>query len=86
LAYKKNVKYTIKDYVIGIIDVVKNNASWNNYNGFMKGNTLSLEGQVRVQASLGALTLRKKHYEWVKLRVYDRIYENSLKKILKKYP
>lgn len=37
--YKRNVKYSLKDYVIGIIDVVKNNTSWNSYNGIMNGNT-----------------------------------------------
>lgn len=38
--YKRNLKYSLKDYVIGIIDVVKNNISWNSYNGIIKGNTL----------------------------------------------
>lgn len=28
-------------------------------------------------------TLRKKHNEWIKLGVYERVYENSLKKYLK---
>ena len=64
--YKRNVKYSIKDYVIGIIDVVKNNISWNSYNGIINGNTL-----------------RKKHYEFVKLGIYEHAYANSLKKYLK---
>jgi hypothetical protein len=38
--YKRNVKYSVEDYAIGIIDVVKNNISWNSYNGIIKGNTL----------------------------------------------
>lgn len=38
--YKRNTKYSIKDYIIGIIDVVKNNTSWNSYNGLINGNTL----------------------------------------------
>ena len=38
--YKRNVKYSIKDYVIGIIDVIKNNTSWNSYSGNINGNTL----------------------------------------------
>ena len=38
--YRRNVKYSIKDYAIGIIDVIKNNNSWNSYNGIIKGNTL----------------------------------------------
>lgn len=63
--YKRNNKYTINDYAIGIIDVVKNNTSWNSYSGFMNGNTL-----------------RKKHNEWIKLGVYEHVYENSLKKYL----
>ena len=37
---KGNTKYSIKDYIIGIIDICKNNTSWNSYNGYMKGNTL----------------------------------------------
>ena len=38
--YKNNQKYTIRDYIIGIIDVVQNSYSWNSYNGMMNGNTL----------------------------------------------
>lgn len=38
--YKRNVKYTIEDYAIGIIDVTKNNISWNSYHGKINGNTL----------------------------------------------
>lgn len=29
------------------------------------------------------LTLRKKHNEWIKLGIYDHVYENSLKEYLK---
>ena len=64
--YKRNVKYSINDYVIGIIDIVKNNISWNGYSGIINGNTL-----------------RKKHNEWVKLGVYEDVYEESLKKYMK---
>jgi len=32
-SFRRNVKYTIEDYVIGIIDVLKNYQSWNSYNG-----------------------------------------------------
>lgn len=39
-SYRRNVKYSIEDYVIGIIDVTKNHNSWNSYNGFIKGDTL----------------------------------------------
>ena len=39
-SYKRNVKYTIRDYAIGIIDVIKNYTSWKSYNNFMKGDTL----------------------------------------------
>ena len=67
--YKRNIKYSIKDYAIGIIDVVKNNTSWNSYSGLIKGNTL-----------------RKKHYEWVKLGVYDSVYKKSLNKYIKTIP
>lgn len=38
--YKRNIKYSIKDYVIGIIDVLKNNISRNSYSGLIQGNTL----------------------------------------------
>ena len=34
-----NTKYSIKDYIIGIIDICKNNISWNSYCGYMKGDT-----------------------------------------------
>jgi len=64
--YKRNVKYTLNDYIIGIIDVTKNFHSWNSYNGFMKGDTL-----------------RKKHIEWCKLGVYEKVYEILLSKKLK---
>lgn len=38
--YRRNVKYSIQDYAIGIIDVIKNSSSYNSYNGIIKGNTL----------------------------------------------
>lgn len=65
--YKRNVKYTILDYVEGIIDVCKNNTSWNSYKGVVNGNTL-----------------RKKHYEWIKLGIYEYLFKNSLEKYFKK--
>ena len=64
--YKRNVKYKLEDYVIGIIDVLKNNTSWDSYNRFMNGNTL-----------------QKKHYEWIKVEVYDHVYKKSLNKYMK---
>ena len=39
-SYKRHIKYTIEDYIIGIIDVLSNYVSWNKYNGFMKSDTL----------------------------------------------
>ena len=39
-SYKRNVKYTIRDYAIGIFDVIKKYTSWKSYNNFMKGDTL----------------------------------------------
>lgn len=66
--YKRNVKYTTRDYVIGIIDVLKSNHSWNSYNGIINGNTL-----------------RKKHNEWAKLGIYNRLHKETLKKFLKEY-
>lgn len=39
-SYRRHVKYTLKDYVIGIIDVLRSSISWNNYSGHMNGNTL----------------------------------------------
>lgn len=38
--YKRNIKYTLEDYIIGILDVLKNYQSWNSYNGKVNGNTL----------------------------------------------
>ena len=32
-----NVKYTLDDYIFGIIDVLKKYTSWNGYNGKIKG-------------------------------------------------
>lgn len=67
--FKRNVKYSINDYAIGIIDVLRNNTSWNSYSGIINGNTL-----------------RKKHNEWIKLGIYERVYEDSLKKYMKTVP
>ena len=39
-SFRRNVKYTIEDYVIGIIDVLKNYQSWNSYNGKINSDTL----------------------------------------------
>ena len=39
-SYKRHAKFTIYDYVVGIIDVMKNYTSWNAYNGIIPGNTL----------------------------------------------
>jgi transposase len=39
-SYKHNQKYTIDEYILGIIDVCKNYSSWNSYTGFINGNTL----------------------------------------------
>ena len=38
--FRRNVKYDIEDYIIGIIDVLKNNLSWKKYNGKIPGETL----------------------------------------------
>jgi hypothetical protein len=48
---------------------MKNNSSWNSYNGVINGNTL-----------------RKKHNEWVKLNIYEEVYEMSLNKYFKTVP
>jgi len=40
LAHQRNVKYTLTDYVIEIIDVLRFHFSWNNYSKNMNGNTL----------------------------------------------
>ena len=39
-SYRRNVKYTIDDYVLGIVDILKNGISWNSYCGTINGNTL----------------------------------------------
>ena len=35
--YKRNIKYTNQDYILVIIEVLKNHTSWNSYNGLIKG-------------------------------------------------
>jgi|SRR5580692_1834524 hypothetical protein len=67
--YIRNQKYSLDDYIIGIIDVLRYNHSWNSYSGIINGNTL-----------------RKKHYEWVKLNIYEEVYKRSLNKYLKVIP
>jgi hypothetical protein len=53
------------------------------------GINLSLKMHIRAFSNQGyngiikGNTLRKKHHEWIKLGVYERTYENSLKKYLK---
>lgn len=64
--YIRNQKYSLDDYIIGIIDVLRYNHSWNSYSGIINGNTL-----------------RKKHYEWIKLNIYEEVYKRSLNKYLK---
>jgi len=39
--YKKNVKYTIKEYICAIIEVLSNNISWRKYNGKIDGRVLN---------------------------------------------
>ena len=67
--YARNKKYTLNDYIIGIIDVMRYNHSWNAYSGIVNGNTL-----------------RKKHNEWIKLGIYEQIYNRSINKYLKQTP
>lgn len=38
--YARNKKYSTRDYVIGIIDVLNSSISWNRYSGPINGNTL----------------------------------------------
>jgi len=39
--YKKNVKYTTKEYICAIIEVLSNNISWRKYNGKIDGRVLN---------------------------------------------
>ena len=39
--FKRNQKYTTKDYICGIIEVVSNNTSWRKYNGLINGRVLN---------------------------------------------
>ncbi len=39
-SYKRNVKYTIDDYIIGVVSILKSGVSWNSYVGTINGNTL----------------------------------------------
>jgi len=38
--YKRNIKYSLDNYIYGIIDILKNFSSWNSYTGKNKGDTL----------------------------------------------
>lgn len=40
LSYRRNYRFSICDYIYGIIDVLKNYESWNSYSGLIKGDTL----------------------------------------------
>ena len=39
--YRRNIKYTTKDYIMGIIEVLSNNISWRKYNGKIDGRILN---------------------------------------------
>jgi hypothetical protein len=40
-SYKRNIKYSTKDYICGIIEVLSNNISWRKYNGKIDGRILN---------------------------------------------
>ena len=79
---KGNTKYSIKDYIIGIIDICKNNTSWNSYCGYMKGDTRKccfsntfhnniLEQNYVLFQYID--TLRKKYNEWNKMGILNMV-------------
>lgn len=39
--FKRNVKYTLEEYIMGIIEVITNNISWRKYNGKINGRILN---------------------------------------------
>ena len=39
--YRRNIKYTMSDYIMGIIEVLTNNVSWRKYNGKIDGRVLN---------------------------------------------
>ena len=39
--YTHNKKYSTRDYIKGIIEVISNNVSWRKYNGIMNGRVLN---------------------------------------------
>ncbi len=88
---KGNTKYSIKDYIIGIIDICKNNTSWNSYCGYMKGDTRKcyfsntfhnniLEQNYILFQYID--TLRKKYNEWNKMGIFEYGYNIILNKYL----
>jgi transposase len=40
-SFQHNLKYSVKDYLLGITEVLKTGVSWNSYKGLIKGNTLN---------------------------------------------
>jgi hypothetical protein len=40
-SFARHKKYTIRDYVNGIIEILRNGRYWSRYNGLIKGNTLN---------------------------------------------
>ncbi len=91
--YKRNIKYSIEDYVIGIIDVVKNNISWNSYNGIVNGNTLRKKHaewtnlgvyEYAYEKSLGKYLKKVKLTEELKYQSIDSTFIEELQKFITK--
>lgn len=47
--YTHNRKYSTRDYIKGIIEVISNNVSWRKYNGIIDGRTLNNKHNYYVQ-------------------------------------
>jgi len=68
--FRRNVKFTVTDYIKGILYVLYSGLSWNK-SIYITVNNKTLFGN----------TLRKKNYDFVKYGIYD----DTFKKILKHY-
>jgi len=65
-SFRRNVKYTLRDYIIGILDVLRYNISWNNYSGNMNGNTLRKKHSEWVNLGVYEDVYEKSFHEYMK--------------------
>ena len=65
--YRRNIKYTTKDYIMGIIEVLSNNISWRKYNGKIDGRILNNKHNYYIK-----LDVYKNLYKSIKEKYLDR--------------